>query len=313
VTDQKSSGIGLTGITSIIKNSTKNSQTITINRTGTATHRHIPSVIVVCEDKLAATAIDLITAELNGSYRVLTAGTWKNMATLLYGMHFYQTNLAAAGDTRFLEVVCVTDGDIPDAKINQAIRETHRGDHVSEDAQNILDHIQQSLVHFNLATHLDEPVSGLPEYHHKIWLEEIGADFLKEHFQVELTRLNSIKNPTADPNITWGIKSNIMEINMKINEVLTLIGNSKTLNFDKKDKSPNYHRYYKDLRRKFTGDTPHTYSIHSVEYAVLKIIQTYNRKRWDEYINPVKEALNRAWARQFDRFKADRFNHIDIS
>ena len=301
--------IGILGTTTIEVKNDLGSKIITVTQRGTQVSNVIPSIIVVCEDKIAAQIIGLIKAK--GSYKVVTAGAWGNMATLLYGMYFYRTHLKQTGDPRFLEILCVTDGDITPYWLQKVVEETHRGSHIPEHIKETLSLIKQNLIGFNLSEHpLD--AKGLPEYNHKKWLEEITEDEVNKYFEVRVAELNSfIENCTSDQE--GGIGVELFLIKREISETLRIIELSKKMKFKAVDNVVNYHAYYKRLTIGLKrGDTLMHYQQHDIVYAVLTIIKKFNISRWEAYIEPVKASMEEAFAKQVDVFKKDRFNNMEI-
>ncbi|MDU9393125.1 hypothetical protein [Pseudomonas sp. zfem002] len=284
---------------------------ITITQRGTLKSNVIPSVVVVCEDAVAEKVLDLVNSETNGSYKIVTAGAWGNMATLLYGMYFYRRHLQQTGDTRFLEVLCVTDGDITPQWFQKVIEETHRGSHAPEHIKETLSLIKQSIISFELSEH-PENTKGIPEYNHKKWLEEISPDHLNKHFESRLAVLNSCLE-RCTPNQEDGVRSEIFDIKREISETLQIIEISQRMKFKAIEGFVDYHAYYKrlsaTLKRK---DTLIYYQHYAIVYAVLSIIKKFNPARWNAYIAPVKKAMEEASRNQTDVFRKDRFNNKEI-
>lgn len=303
--------IGIMGTTSIEVNKDNHSKTITITQRGTLTGNVIPSVIVVCEDKIAEKVIGLIAAEATGSYKIVTAGAWGNMATLLYGMYFYRKHLQHTGDTRFLEVLCVTDGDITPHWFQKVVEETHRGNHTPEHIKETLSLIKQNLISFKLSEH-PKNTRGLPEYNQKRWLEEITEDHINKHFEARVAELTSfIEKCTSEQ--AGGIEVELLLIKKEILETLRIIELSKKMKFRLIDNIVDYHAYYKRLTIGLKrGDTLMHYPQHDMVYTVLTIIRKFNPARWQAYIEPVKASMKEAFTKQVDLFKKDRFNNTEI-
>jgi hypothetical protein len=306
-------GVGIIGSASYAISVGENSKSTHIQRHGSMVPNVIPSVIVVCEDALAKTAIEMATKGVNGSFKIITAGAWDNMPTLLYGIYFYREQLRASGDQRHLEVVCVMDGDIRDKDFNEGILKTHRGNHVPDDVRRTLALIKENLVNFQL-TEL-RPFKGLPEYNHQVWLDEISAETIDNHHEAELSMLESALH-SAEEKHEPSIKILILELKAEISEAKRVIACSKQLLYytlkDDNDKI-DCHYFYDELKKKLMeGDTLRKYPLHTIEYNVLSIISMYNPKRWQAYITPVKEAMQEAFYRHVKIFKPDRFNLTEI-
>lgn len=303
--------IGIMGTTCIEVRHEQDAKIITITQRGTLKSNVIPSVVMVCEDAIAEKVLDLARAETNGSYKIVTAGAWGNMATLLYGMYFYRTHLQQTGDTRFLEVLCVTDGDITPDWFHKVIEETHRGSHAPGHIKETLSLIKQSLISFELSEH-PENAKGIPEYNHKTWLEEISPDQVNKHFETRLAELNSFLERCARDQ-EGGIEIEIFHIKKEISETLRIIEISQKMKFKAVEGFVDYHAYYKRLSAVLkNGDTLMHYPQHDVVYAVLCIIRKFNPARWNAYIAPVKKAMREASCNQTDVFRKDRFNNTEI-
>ncbi|MBU9855810.1 hypothetical protein ACJ8PD_02985 [Serratia sp. CY70267] len=303
--------IGIIGTTSIEVRKDQGSKIITITQRGASKSNVIPSVVVVCEDAIAAKVLDLVNAETKGSYRVVTAGAWGNMATLLYGMYFYRRHLQETGDTRFLEVLCVTDGDITPDWFQKVIKETHRGTHAPDHIKETLSLIEQSLISFKLSDH-PEKTKGIPEYNHKKWLDEISEEHVNKYFETRLAELNSfLERSKRDQE--GGIGIEIWHIKKEISETLRIIEVSQKMKFKAVDDLVDYHAYYKRISAVLKrGDTLMHYHQHDIVYSVLSIIRKFNPVRWHAYITPVKEAMEEASFNQTEVFRKDRFNNTEI-
>jgi hypothetical protein len=303
--------LGIMGTTSIEVKKDRESKTITIKKRGSLISNVVPSVIVVCEDSVAEKILGLVTAETKGSYKIVTAGAWGNMATLLYGMYFYRKHLQQTGDTRFLEVLCVTDGDIPPYWFQKVIEETHRGSHAPSHIKDTLSLIKQSLISFSLS---DNPkkAKGIPEYNHKKWLDEITEDHVMKHFESRIAELNSfLEKSTRDQE--GGIGIEIFLIKREISETLRIVEVSRKMKFKAVDDVVDYHAYYKRLSAVLRrGDTLMHYQQHDIVYAVLSIIRKFNPARWHSYIAPVKGSMEEAFLNQVEVFGKDRFNNMEI-
>lgn len=305
--------MGIIGSASYATSVGENSRLTHIQRHGSMVFNVIPSVIVVCEDALAKTAIEMAAKDVSGSFKIITAGAWDNMPTLLYGIYFYREQLRASGDKRHLEVVCVMDGDIREKDFNEGILKIHRGNHVPDDVRKTLALIKENLVNF----HLSElrPIKGLPEYNHQLWLDEISAEAIDDYHEAELSRLESALH-RAEEKHEPSIKVLIIELKAKMSEVKRIIDCSKKVLFytlkDDNDKI-DCHHFYDELKKKLTkGDTLMKYPLHNIEYNVLSIIRMYNPRRWQAYITPVKKAMHEAFDRHVKMFKPDRFNFTEI-
>ncbi|PBQ06358.1 hypothetical protein CCL17_02205 [Pseudomonas congelans] len=303
--------IGIMGTTSIEVKHEQGAKIITITQRGSLKSNVIPSVIMVCEDAIAEAVLDLVRAETNGSYRIVTAGAWGNMPTLLYGMYFYRNHLQQTGDKRFLEVLCVTDGDITPHWFEKVIEETHRGSHAPEHIKETLSLIKQNLISFELSEH-PEKAKGIPEYNHKKWLEEISPDQVNKHFESRLAELKSfLERCTRDQE--GGIEIEIFHIKKEISETLRIIEVSQKMKFKAVEGFLDYHAYYKRLSAVLKrGDTLMHYPQHDVVYSVLCIIRKFNPARWNAYIAPVKKAMREASCNQTDVFRKNRFNNTEI-
>jgi len=313
--------IGIIGSTSIGVQEEGDSRSIHIKQTGAARHKLIPLVIVVCEDELAKQVIESIMSEERCSFNIVVAGSWVNLTTILYGMLFYRKELLASGDDRFLEVVCVTDGDITEVELNGRIKGTHLGNSISSGASDILFSIREKLVSFSL-TELPEYTGGKPELNHKCWLEEITEETIRCYYQKDIgDKEEGLKN-SVDAQALNCFKHDLFFINKEIEETLRVIEASKRVQPKTlKEQRPkangggiviksDYHYYYTALQEELErGDTLMKYSSHRPIYTVITIIKKFNNARWRAYTATVREALLSANERQVALFRQDRFNN----
>ncbi|MCI0997075.1 hypothetical protein [Pseudomonas corrugata] len=303
--------VGILGTTSVEVKKDQESKIITITQRGSLISNVIPSVIVVCEDAVAERTLGLVAAETKGSYKIVTAGAWGNMATLLYGMYFYRKHLQQTGDTRFLEVLCVTDGDISPPWFHKVIEETHRGSHAPSHVKETLSLIKQNLISFKLSDH-PKNTKGIPEYNHKKWLDEITEHHISKHFESRIAELNSfLEKSTRDQE--GGISVEIFLIKREISETLRIIEASRRMKFKAVDNLVDFHAYYKRLSAVLRrGDTFTHYPQNDMVYAVLSIIRKFNSARWHSYIAPIKGSMEEAFINQVNVFRKDRFNNMEI-
>ncbi|MEK0364397.1 hypothetical protein [Pseudomonas sp. CBC3] len=306
-------GVGLMGMTSVTTSVGENSKTTLIERRGSAVGNVIPSVIVICEDNLAKTILEMVAYEAEGSYKIITAGAWDNMATLLYGIFLYREQLAAAGDKRFLEVVCVTDGDVRNENLSNVLGKVHSGIDVPEDMKKALALISGSLYGFALDS--SKPIRGLPEYNHQLWLNEVSQDVVAAHHQEKVQLLESALERAEEKNKPF-IELELILLKKDMTEVNRIADASREILFYtlKDDKGRiDCHGYYSNLKAKLSkGDTLFNYPLHNLEYSVLSIIKQYNPVRWKAYIAPVKDAMRKASAHHREMFTPDRFNLTEI-
>lgn len=306
-------GVGIIGTSSFTISEGEDSKLITIERRGSMVHNVIPSVIVVCEDSLAETILGMVAGEMDGSFKVIAAGAWDNMPTLLYGIYFYRDQVRAAGDKRHLEVVCVMDGDIRYKDFKKGLDKVHSGNHVPEDIKKALARIEENLVEFQLVE--SKPIGGLPEYHHQLWLEEITDEVIDGFHEAVLKKYKSNLDSAEGGHIS-GAALQIKLLQIEIAEAKRIINSSREIAFhtlrDDKDKV-DCHSYYTELKKKLLiGDTLIKYPAHQLEYNVLSIIRKYNPGRWQAYIAPVKKAMREAFQRHVAMFKSDRFNLTEL-
>lgn len=305
--------VGVVGVTISTASAGENSKTINIQRTGSMVNNLIPSVIVVCEDALAEAVIEKFRGSLKGSFKVVTAGAWDNMPVLLYGIYFYREQLMASGDKRHLEIVCVLDGDIREKDFKEGLAKVHRGVHVPDDVKSALSRIEENLVGFELIE--SKPIKGLPEYHHKMWLEEISDKVVDSYHEAELSELEMHFN-CAREGSKDGVYVLLGLLKLEIAEVKRIIGCSRQFPFhtllDEKGKV-DCHTFYDELEvRLRKGDTLIKYPLHDLNYTVLTLIKKYNPERWEKYIAPVKKAMQEANDRHVKMFSRDRFNLSEL-
>lgn len=273
----------------------------------------IPSVIVICEDNLAKTIIEMVAREGRGAYKIITAGAWDNMPTLLYGIYVYREQLKASGDRRFLEVLCVTDGDIRNEDLNKVLGKVHRGINLPEDMKGALSLVKESLYGFRLEH--SKPIAGLPEYHHQLWLNEVSQETVTAYHQEKVKMLESALE-CADEKHTSRIKLELIVLKKKMAEVNRIADASREILFHtlRNDKNQiDCHKFYGVLKDQLSkGDTLMDYPLHRLEYSVLSIIRKYNPNRWQVYIAPVKDAMNKAFDHHVKMFSPDRFNLTEL-
>lgn len=306
-------GIGIMGTTSVSTSVGADSKKTVIECHGSAVGNLIPSVIVICEDNLAKTILEMVASEAKGSFKIITAGAWDNMPTLLYGIYVYREQLKESGDNRFLEVLCVTDGDIGEIKLEQVCRKVHSGINVPEDMKQALSLIRDNLHGFELDK--SERFVGLPEYNHQLWLNEVSHDVVYAHHQDRIETLESYIE-RADKKIKPGIELELLQLKRDMAEVNRIADASRgTLHYTLRDTKSRIdcHKLYGVLKNKVSeGNTLDKYSLHHFEYSVLSIIRQYNPARWQAYIAPVKDAMEKAFANHVQMFTPDRFNLTEI-
>ncbi|SDB53841.1 hypothetical protein SAMN03159382_04120 [Pseudomonas sp. NFACC23-1] len=317
--DQKSTvfkvnlGIGIMGTTSVTTSVGENSKKTVIERHGSTIGNLIPSVIVICEDNLAKTILGMVASEAKGSFKIITAGAWDNMPTLLYGIYVFRVLLKESGDNRFLEVLCVTDGDIGEEKLEKVCRKVHSGINVPDDMKQALSLIEGSLYGFELDK--SKRIGGLPEYNHQLWLNEVSHDVVIAHHQERIQTLESYIE-RADEKVKPGIELQLILLKRDMAEVNRIADASRgILPHTLKDKKGRVdcHEFYGVLKAKLSeGDTLNKYPLHHLDYSVLSIIRQYNPVRWQAYIAPVKDAMEKAFANHVKMFTPDRFNLTEI-
>jgi len=235
------------------------------------------------------------------------------MPTLLYGIYVYREQLKTAGDRRFLEVVCVTDGDIRKERLDEVLGKVHRGINVPEDMKKALALIKGNLYGFRLE-HL-KPVAGLPEYHHQLWLNEVSQEVVTAYHQERVEMLDSFLE-CADEKHTSLIKLELMFLKKEMAELNRIADASRGILFHalKDDKNRiDCHKFYGVLKDQLSkGDTLINYPLHRLEYSVLSIIRKYNPNRWQTYIADVKDAMNKAFDHHLKMFSPDRFNLTEL-
>jgi len=301
--------IGIRGVTSCERSVEGGTNSLLIKRSGTAARNLIPLVIVVCEDALASTVLELMMGEIGGGYKIVTAGAWDNMPALLYGIYFYRGLSKDSGDKRYLEVICVLDGDIKERFFRKGMDSIHRGVSASDDVKMILNQIEADLVNFKLerAQHY-----GLPEYNHKTWLEEISDEVIDAYHEARLSELKG-----SSDNVSGAAASELFEIEAETSEAKRIINCSRDLvlhDFENGKNKFDFHGYYKKLEDGLAGGNSFfKYPLHSgMSYCVLKIIIKYNSSRWESYVAPVKAAIKAACVRHEKMYRNDRLNYTEL-
>lgn len=306
-------GVGIAGVASFSTSVGVNSKRTVIERYGSMVVNVIPAVIVICEDSLSRKLIEMVAEETNGAYRILTAGSWNNLPTLLYGIHFYREQLQATGDVRFLEVVCVADGDVRLQKLNVLLETLHQGNHVPEDMKNALALAKNDIHQFSFEKLPN--IKGIPEYYHQKWLNEVSQEIVDAHHKEQIEKLN-FQAKHAKEEILAFIEIELTNLKKEMDEVKQIADASRELpHYDMKDEAGlvDCHIFYRLLKDKlYTGDTLMNYPLHRLEYSVLSIIRKYNPTQWQSYIAPIKDAMEKAFEHHVEMFKHDRFNQTDI-
>lgn len=313
--------IGIQGTTVVTKSNNNDSSSLTIVRHGSARAIHVPLVTVVCEDKVAQNVIDAISAEERCSFKVIVAGSWVNLVTILYGMLFYKAEHLAIGHDGLLEVVCVIDGDIPDEELDKRIKRTHSGD-MRPAIEKIMPEIRNSITGFTLGD-VPQSVVAAPEYKHKTWLEEISESDVLSKFKPRLDELEKILESCEDEKVIACANVELGLLKIEMAETLRIIDTSRKvrLKFHKKTlpgtgeviDACDYHKYYDNLVKVLKkGNSLQIYPLHDPIYTVLKIMRKFNRRRWLAYTENVRARLLEANRRQLEIFEKDRFNGVTI-
>lgn len=307
--------IGIQGTQSIEKNTTGDSETIKIRKSGTMRFRLTPLPLVICEDQITKEVISLISSEINKSFKIIEAGSWHNLVTMLYGILFYKEQLREARDEPSeLEILCVIDGDINEEDIRGRIKKTNSG--ILKSALiGIVDNIEKHIDHLTLA-HLPSKTKGKPELNHKTWLEEISEEHIQSIHQKRISELELMLKKVPKEKIHL-IEIELSDIKKQIEETITIITHSKSITPEEKIENKrgkettfnDYHNYYKNMERLMkSGNSFMEYSAHMPVYTVLSIIRKYNETQWELYTKKIRSRLLDMYTIQIERYSSDHFN-----
>lgn len=282
-------------------------------------HRVVPLPLVVCEDPITKEVISLISSEIKKTFKIIEAGSWHNLVTMLYGILFYKEQLREArGEPSELEILCVIDGDINEEDIKGRIKKTNSGS-LKSALMDIVDNIEKHIDHLTLV-HLPSKTKGKPELNHKTWLEEINEEHIQSIHQKRISELESMLEKASKEQI-GSIKVELSDIKEQIKETITIITHSKSITPEEKIEEKrgketafnDYHNYYKNMERLMkSGNSLMEYPAHMPVYTVLSIIRKYNKTQWTLYTKEIRSRLLDMYTAQIDRYSSDYFNDKKI-
>lgn len=291
---------------------------IEITNTGTFQAYKIPPVIVFCEDKVAEELIinALVYKKNNvGSFKFRRCGSWTNIIISLAGCILYSQELINSGNSKVLEVVGIIDGDINDNDILKVISETFEGDFIPEQLQEITHLISNHIISFKIPKAIlsKKNIRGKPELNLKSMVDEITSDMVSEPSNKRVNELLGFLDKVKDDDSKRNIQHEIDDIHEEQKETLEIIKISNNIMFHENDGIINYHSYFKKIQKKIGNVFYRSYSFtHKPIYLVYIIVSKYNKKRWEEYINPVIDFLVSAAKRQTETFSHHTFNNTKI-
>ena len=317
-------GVGIIGIKMIATRKDGGSKTIEITTTGSMNTYNIPAVIVFCEDRLTK---DIITYSLHSaegithcSFKFIISGSWKNIITSLAGCLLYSDELEDTGNTKVLSTVGVIDGDITDTEIDNVISECYMGDYLPDNLENIKKRIKEYITNFSLPDNIIDRknTTGKPELNIKKMLEEINEESIDSVLGERKKELKSWLEKAKDNESKQNIKNEIYFLDKEFEDTLEIIKISKSISretFKNKDKNGkyklNYHCYFKMFARKLEGRYLVSYGAGTTPLLLLiyRLVNKFNKKRWDEYVGPVVEFLTQISEGQRERFSHNTYNN----
>lgn len=272
--------------------------TKTTIRTGSFNAKFIPSIYIVTEDKLACEVIDRIKSDItphSPSCKYLICGSWMNLVSSVYGFLKYGQEIYEGYKIPPFSILAVHDGDIKASAIEKRFNSVIAGDHLTQDQKEIKDKLKQNVIGFSLE-HLDyEKITGLPEYNHKYWFEEIQESEILAYHARELEGEDRMRAFLCQRDI---------------DTLLEVITHSASLKFEKEagKATINYHGYYTALKAYNPTFPDHT--LNQIEYYVLRSIQRYNRKKWDFYTENVKSKIVEINNDNYQRFANSNYDLV---
>ncbi|KNC14325.1 hypothetical protein AC790_09005 [Pantoea sp. RIT-PI-b] len=312
--------VGITGFQSFSKSSSGDGSKYEITIAGSARAHKIPKVIVFCEDEFAELMIGYALQHINlniGAFKIIQCGVWRNILKTLTGFLIYENELIESGNEKALKAVGIIDGDISNHELNQNIEKTYHGKFPPQDLKYIQETISQHLVGFNLAkkiTDLPENSTGTPEFNFKSMIDEITDEMVDNHHQEEISKREDWLLNLKDESHRAGIQIEINDHKTKIKETKEIISISRSIESTmlptNENKKFDYHNFLGIFQEKILDKNFKEYNYTRYADLVLyRIISTYNKKNWEEYISPVINLLRYAYNEQTKRFNHHSFNN----
>lgn len=316
--------IGIIGVEIISKTKTNNETKYEITVSGTARAYKIPNVIVFCEDPFAEQMIKYALAynDINiGSFKIIKCGVWRNILKTLTGFLIYENELIKSGNEKALKAVGVIDGDISEHEIKSNINKTYHGNFPPDDLAYITDEITQHTASFSLnqdSIKLPENSTGRPEFNLKIMLDEITDDMIDKYHKEDILKHEDWLSKAKDDNARMNISRQLDDIKRKSDETKEIILISRSIESiqlpQNEGKKYDYHNYIDIFRERLLEKHFREYDYkREVDLIIYRIISTYNKERWEEYISPVIKVLCFARNEQTKRFSHHSFDnkHLD--
>ena len=259
-------------------------------KSGSFASGYIPFFYILVEDELAKSVIDCLCEE--GDYfpkKYILSGAWSNQASCLYGFITYGLALTDIGMPQF-GVVAIVDGDASPKEIHGRVSGFIKGDYKNKDQVKIIDIISNSIASFELEFK-SCGISGLPEYNHKKWFEEITEEKIyRAHMEGGVHFLRDRREISAMLELVDFSKS------VSDNHPLIKAKGGKT----------NYHGYYKIIEDDFrAGNSDHR--MNDVVWYLLSCIKIYNAEKWNSYTSVVGEKIRNLYKSHRDRFLESGF------
>ncbi|WP_124624857.1 hypothetical protein [Burkholderia cepacia] len=260
-------------------------------KSGSLSSKYIPHFYVIVEDELAKAVIDCL-CEDNQSFarKYILSGAWSNQASCLYGFFTYGLALIDIRIPSF-GIIAVVDGDYSENEILKRINTFIKGDHKNDDQKKIIEMISDSVVSFHLEFEPSK-ISGLPEYNHKKWLEEITEEKIHQ------------THKEGGKEFLRGAR--------EISSMLELVDFSKSISeshpsiFGKKG-GLDYHGYYEIIKNNFRASNI-DHKINNIIWYVLNCIKHYNKEKWRMYTSVVDEKIRKLYENHRIRFTESKFD-----
>ncbi|MBA7843268.1 hypothetical protein HV213_23870 [Klebsiella sp. RHBSTW-00484] len=316
-------GIGVTGIKSQSKSKSGDSTKYEITLSGSQKSHLIPKVILFCEDKFAESMIinALSYKELNhGAFKIIHCGVWHNIIKALAGCLLYEKELIDSGNGKALKVIGIIDGDVSESDISTAIKKTYKGSFLPAEISNIIKIITEHVTSFKITQDglkLPELSTGLPEFNLKIMLDDITEEMIRNYHKEYILKYEGWLKKTATLEGKVNLTRELEDIKRKIKETLEIIETSKNIKSHELPKNSSnkfdYHYYFETLKERIGNKHFNSYSYsHDTELLVYRIISTYSKSRWEEYITPVTNLLISVKDEQVKRFNHNTFNNDSL-
>lgn len=314
------SGIGIVGFQSISKTNSSDGSKYEITVAGLAKAHKIPKVIVFCEDEFAQLMIGyaLQHFDLNvGSFKFIRCGVWLNILKTLTGFLIYESELIESGNEKALKAVGIIDGDVTEHDLTQNLKKIYRGKLPPKDLEYIEETITRHLVSFNLAKNKDdlpENSTGTPEFNFKNMIDEITDEMVDDYHQEKISEFEGWLLKIKDESGRNRVAMELNDLKRKAQETKEIISISRCIESinlpTNENKKNDYHHFLHIFQEKILEKHFIEYNYtRNADLVLYRIISTYNKKRWEEYISPVINLLRSVHDEQRKRFSYHSFNN----